>query len=345
MRQEELRTATFNYRSSQAVQRQYNPQGFFGLLVADLDRDKHFVSVGLDHPFFQRVKVEVDAPIDFAAIGLRSADVAFDYPPQRPRSQNHYELSFASQTTEPRAYDVPMSDGLDMAARHQVQYHFDPASGWEGESFSYDLPAKVSEDRTLHLNPFEDLGFLEIPLVPDRIDWGIVDFIQVHLDYQSPSGWRAEKSFTVTESSGQQSWKLRLSDPEARTYRKRFVVHLKNGDVRETEWKETRESGVLVNDPFEGALEITFIPLFDSGQVKKVYIDVEYGDDDNDYERSERLQLAGSASDDVNLRIAVLDEEKKQYRYRFTFVTTTNQLQRGAWVETEETLIPVAPAE
>ena len=72
--QEELKTLTLDYSSSEAVQRTYAPQGFFGLMLADLeDKDSYFVEVDLDDKFFRVFDVTLDAPVDFGRIGLNAA--------------------------------------------------------------------------------------------------------------------------------------------------------------------------------------------------------------------------------------------------------------------------------
>ena len=48
--QDELKTMVFEYHRSDAAQRTYAPQGFFGLMLNDLnDEEKHFVEVDLVH--------------------------------------------------------------------------------------------------------------------------------------------------------------------------------------------------------------------------------------------------------------------------------------------------------
>ncbi|NER83049.1 MAG: hypothetical protein F6K42_26540 [Leptolyngbya sp. SIO1D8] len=117
--------------------------------------------------------------------------------------------------------------------------------------------------------------------------------------------------------------------------------HLKDGTTRTTEAIATQATKLPINDPFEQALEIEFIPLFDPSQVRMVFIDVEYTDKANRYERRERLRLDGNSFDPVSLRISLIDSVEKTFRYRLTFVGTDNRLRREAFVETKETLIPV----
>jgi hypothetical protein len=342
IQQEELKTLTLQYSSAEAVQRTYAPQGFFGLLVADLEKNKHFVEVDLDNEFFRVFTVTMDAPIDFSRIGLTSAQLAIDYGnPSDAANNKHGDFIFDAQSRESKQFQVFMNVKRDTQYTYSVQYHFDPASGWEGQKFSYELPPQKTVDRTLFVNPFEDLGFLEVRVFPNQIDRGIIQSTDVYLRYQDTRGWKKEKIFAVTPDSEPQIWKLRLTDPTVRSYTYRFEHHLKDGSIRKTEPVTTQASALAVNDPFEGALEILFFPAFDPSTTRTVFVDVRYNDPNNKYKREERLKIAGDAVDEVPLRIALMDPSKTKFEYRFTFIGTNGKTRRGAYVATEETLISV----
>ena len=98
---------------------------------------------------------------------------------------------------------------------------------------------------------------------------------------------------------------------------------------------------LVVHDLFAAALRLEFIPLFDAATISRVFIDVEYRDPDNGYERSERLELRGDATDPVKLRIALRDGTLRRYRRRLTFVGTAGTFDQRAWEESEEELVPV----
>jgi hypothetical protein len=341
IKQEELKTVTLEYHSSEAAVRTYAPQGFFGLLLGD--QDKHFLEVDLDDPFFRIFAVTVDAPIDFSKIGLNSAHVSVDYGnPADEANHKHGDFIFDAQNKGQKKFEVFMNKALDTSYSYEMDYNFDPQSGWDGQSFSYHLPARKTEDRTLNLNPYDDIGFLEIKILSNNIDWGVLESIDVNLNYQDQGDLSLDKSFTLTPDSVPQFWKLRLSDPKARSYSYSFVYHMKDGSTKKTNPVTTRALVVPVDDPFVGALDIEFIPLFDPARVRMAFIDIEYKDSENNYEREERLKLAGNATDSVKLRISLVDPKKRKFSFRFTFVDTNNQMNRGPFVETEETLIGVS---
>ena len=67
--------------------------------------------------------------------------------------------------------------------------------------------------------------------------------------------------------------------------------HLKDGTALESQELSTTQTAILVDDPFPGALELTFFPFLDSASVRKAIVDVEYKDKENKYERKERLEI------------------------------------------------------
>ncbi|MCY7277869.1 MAG: hypothetical protein LH702_30065, partial [Phormidesmis sp. CAN_BIN44] len=340
--QDEQKTVTLQYNRSEAVQRTYAPQGLIGLLLNDLeDKRKHFVEVDLDDPFFRVFAVTVDAPIDFERIGLLSAQVAVDYGnPANPVDHKHADFVFEPGSQTERKFEVFMNSTFDTTYDYNVQYHFDPGSEWEGHTFSYEVPVKPTEDRTLQINPFEQLGFLDLRVVPNRIDWGAIDSIDTILSYQSPTGWSKTKIITLTATSQAQFWKLRLDDSNARSYSYRFVYHLKDGSIQESEKLTTEATAIAVNDLFEGALDLEFIPLFAPGLFRMVFIDVKYDDPEHHYHREERLELSGMAAAPMPLRISLKDRSQRTFQYRLTFVGS-NQMRQSAFIATTETLIGV----
>jgi hypothetical protein len=340
--QKERKKLTLEYHSSEATQRTYAPQGFFGLLVTDLDRDRHFVEVDLDDPFFRVFTVTADAPIDLTKIGLNSIHLSLDYgDPSDTANHRHGDFVFDKNSLEEKTFEVFMNRKHDTEYTYQAQYHFDPGSGWEGERFSYELPVKKTEDRTLLLNPFEDIGFLEVKIFPNQIDPKVVESTDVHLRYEA-GGWIREKTFLVTSDSQPQFWKLRLTDPVTRSYTYHLIHHLKDGSTRETEPIVSQASSIPVDDPFEGAIDIELVPYLDPDQVRMIFFDFEYEDPDNNYRREERLKFTKDSPDSVKLHISLMDPNKRTFRYRLTFVGTDNKMRREPFIETEETLLMVS---
>lgn len=342
--QEERKKITLIYDRSEATQRTYAPQGFFGVLVADLDKRRHFIEVDLDDPFFRVFQVIVEPPEDFGQIGLRSAQVALDYgAADDPATIKHKDMVFDPDHPDSQSFEVFVNSRLDLDYRNTVQYHFSTTSGWEGSSFSYELPPATTADRTIVLTPHEHIGFLSVDVVGSRVDWSVMDSIDVHLRHES-GGKVLEKQLLLSEQTpGPLQWKVRTASPQARDYTWRLVHHLKDGSTRESASTEPSRAALLpVDDPFPGALSLSFLPLLDPTKTRLAFVDIEYDDPDNAYHREQRLTMKPTDTDLVGVSIAVMDLKKKAYRYQITLVGTNNTLKKLPPVDTEEDLLAVS---
>jgi hypothetical protein len=338
--QEERKKVSVVYDRSEADQRTYAPQGFFGMLASDLaDADKHFVEVDLDDPFFRVLRIEAETPFDFAKIGLASAQVSIDYgDPADPATLKHADFVFDAAHPGPQVFETTLAPDLDSSYRHSVQYHFSPDSDWKGDRFSYELPPRRTEDRTLLLNPFEYLGFLEVEVLPHRIDAGLIDSTEVHL---LPVGVPEDQEtiLRVAPNSPPQRWRFRLDQPGGSAFVHRFTHHLKDGQIRTTEPEISRASALPVDDPFPAAIEIDFMPLWDPAATRQVFVQIEYTDADANYERSERLTLAADKVDPIRFRLAIQNPALRTFKFRQTQITKDNKVRQTDWIETTDTLI------
>lgn len=339
IRQEEQRTAILEYTRAEAQQRMYAPQGFFGLLTADLERSKHFIEIDLDDPFYRTISVETKAPFDFSGVGLSEIHVALDYGPQNdPQNYKHADMRFTAEDRGPKQVDFAVNLRKDRTFTVTTQFHFDPTSGWEGKTFSYELPAKETSDRTLIVHPMEALGFLDLHIERGRVDPGIVDFIDVELSYSDSSPWTVSKTFRIAPDSSPQSWKLRLSKPDQREYSYKLTHHLKDGTTKEGTPLRTKSTSVLVNDLFPASLDVTFFPMLDWPTLKAAVLDVTYVDQANTYTREQRVRLDPNLTE-TNVRFSIIDPKQKRYRYQLTLVHVDGATERRAAVETDENMV------
>ncbi len=235
-----------------------------------------------------------------------------------------------------------MNANHDTGYRYATEYHFDPESGWDGRVYSYQFAPVTTEDRTLFLNPFDQIGFLEIRIFPHQVDAAVIDSIDVDLSHTDPTGDVVRRSFNVTPGAPPQFWRVRVDDPKDRSYTYQLTHHLKDGSTKQLAPVTTQATALPVNDPFDKALEIDFVPMLNPAVTRMVFIDVHYVDAKNSYERQERLTLQGNTTAVTHLRIALLDPTKTTYSYRLTFVGTNSQMKEGPFTDTTETLIAVS---
>ena len=274
--QEEKKTVTFSYRGSKAVQRTYAPQGLFGLLAADLKREDYFIEVDLDDPFFRTFAVTAEVPFDMAKIGLRSINVSLDYgDPADPENHKHGDLIFDASTAQTQTWEVHVNNALDLGYTPRIEYNFDPQSDWQGEQTSYTVEPGWTQDRSLTLNPYAQLGFTSVQVLPSGLDAATFSSVDVELTYSAPSGWQATRTLTVTADSEPQYWRVRTPEPEGSSVSYRLTYHLVTGGSIVQEPVTTKAGSVAVDNPFARYLQPEFRFTFPPGQFEKVQIDVD----------------------------------------------------------------------
>jgi hypothetical protein len=340
IKQIEDKSVTLRYNRQSAVQRTYAPQGLIRLLADDLDGPPHFIEVDLDSPFFRRIDIEVETPSAFEQIGLIKSDVAIQYGrPSDPANLKHKDISFRPSSSRVERASFFLNAQLDLNYNYAVQYHFDPLSGWDGEKLSYDLPEVSTLDRTLLINPFRDFGFLNVQVIAGDLDPGMIDSTDVHLHYEDPGKWARDKVITVEPDSPTQFWKLRLSDPEQRTFSYHFVHRLKDGTTHETEPVTTRATSVTVNDPFDEPLIVEFFPNYDATNVNILFVDVTYEDPMHLTPRTEQLRFVGQQTQPQRLRFARSDPSLQSISFQITVLGLDNSVQRLPPVTTEDSIV------
>ena len=116
VRQEERKAMTFRYNRAEAVKRVYAPQGFVGMMLADIDDAKSFMTeIDLDDPFFSAFEIIAEAPGDFARIGLTTAQAAIDYGSADDHvGIKHHDFLFRPSDQGPAKHSFFLSETRDL---------------------------------------------------------------------------------------------------------------------------------------------------------------------------------------------------------------------------------------
>ena len=348
IQQEERKTVSLRYNRAEAVHRVYAPQGFIGLMLADLgDTTGLMTEVDLDDPFFRELEISAEAPGDFARIGLLRIDAAVDYGDAADVSGiKHADFAFRPGDQGPRAHSFFLSQqrALDYALTRQ--FGFDPSAGWDAAQSSYDLPTERTSDRTLLLQPADVFDFIEFLVLPGDIDAGAIDNIEVALSVQDGSGFARTKTFIVTAGNAPQTWRVRATrlpnGAPPRQISHTLTHHLKDGTTRNDGPLSTTAGRLVVHDPFPDAQEYVLIPQF-GDTVSEAFVEIRYEDPDNHYHRAERIMVPGDTTTDVTVRIALLDPENRDVQLRFTFIGKDQSVKSGAFFTPATTIVPMRP--
>jgi hypothetical protein len=341
--QDERKKVTVIFDRTEATQRIYAPQGFFGMLLNDLaDKSKHFVEVDLDDPFFRQINVTAAAPLDFAAIGLSSAQVAIDYgDPADAANHRHADFVFDAAHRDEQKTSFFLNANHDTTYTHSVQFHFDPASGWLGRRDTVERPATVTSDRTLLLNPHEDVGFLDVKVVPGRIDEKLVVAVDAELSHRFSDGHVISQTLRVAPTSAEQRFRVRTEERDSPQYEVRLTNHLVDGTTHEQPVFTSSIAALAVDDMFQRPLEIDLVAVLDPATTRSAIVDVEYDDDANNYHRAERVSLVPGKNDPVHVHLALMNPDLRTYRFRTTVIGTDGQFRQSDFASTQDTLVVV----
>lgn len=344
VRKEETKTATYTYSSTRAWKQRYAPQGFFGILLKNLDPKAHFQEINLNDDFFKKIQVSVSGPLDFDSIGLESVSVALKY-----GGDYKGDFTFDRQSNQRWAKEFSTNAKRDTAYDYQLEYRFKPntLSGWEGEKNVYPIKAESTQSRSLQIDPYNSLGFLDIAVTLERnFVWAEIQEIEVHLSYASKI-WKPLPKLLrfFPDSPTEQHWKLRLSDPEVRSYTSHFVYKMQDGSTHKTEPVTTSVSTLVVPDRTNGKLNIDIVSLLNPITDQLAFVDVIYTDEANGYNwTGDRTLTAGAATPVPPLVIPLMDASKRKFNYRCTFVSVNNQQYTQSEKEREDRRIFIKSA-
>ncbi len=326
----EDKTVTLRYDRQKAVQRSHVPQGPLNTLAGELSGPPYFVDVDLDSDFFRTLDITIHNMIDYQAIGLMKTDVELEYGrTSNPSEVRRKDFPFTGPSDEPAQHQFFLNDRLDLTFRVKTQYHFDPASEWEGAKLSYEIPVEETVDRTLQVNPAKHLGFIDFTIQPGQLDEALLRHSEVRLTYEG-GGWSTSKTFFVTPGGPVQHWKLRTEDQEAKTFGYQIIHHLADGTTQAGDSGETDASTLLVDDPFDDSIDIEFVPDFDAASIRQVFVHVSYEDRANNYERDARLTFTSEMPDAQVLRWARFSDGPEEVTIRATSMGVDNAVTRHA---------------
>jgi hypothetical protein len=332
IRQEERRTLTLEYHRSEAVQMPYNAQGFLDVLTADLNRGGMVHPVDLNNVFFRDFDVEATKQIDFDRIGLNSVQLVLDYGDPADPAHKHEDFMFTKADPSPttKSWKVAMANIQATSYRRQVEYNFDPQSGWEGTRFEVDIAGELTDDRRYEINPYEHLNFLEIEVRPDPLlDWGAVREVTATITLEGAGAPGPSKTMKFTEGDEARRWRIRAlarRDSTGNRISQRYETELRYllQDGGEKVLKSPGPiAGEVVNvgNPYAGLLVFEVRPLLGPG-VEMAILDIDYLDAAHDYRRQLSIELTPASGRQTRLhRMAVPDPAQRSFRYTITTIT------------------------
>ncbi len=300
--QTELKVREFAYSLQAAVAREAAPQGMFSTLAGGLDLDRAIKRVKLDDEFFTRVKATFTLGADLEKAGIGAVTVNVEYPADRPAGTppEHVEgFTWTPTDKDPKTFLTGLNAARDRSYRYRIDAAFGPGSEWVGNEPTYrsDWVTTTAED--VIVDPFYALDLLDVEITRP-VASADVQQVQVELSYDDPvRGFRDDRTI-VLDGAGSHHWRLRFAEGSAKVFRHRATYFLAGNVRHTTEWRDsppitTEVASLVVNDPWQGRLDMRLVPMLDGAEFLDANVVLRYHEPDTGYEWRDTVTLPGGA--------------------------------------------------
>ena len=323
--QEELKTREFEYSEQAAVEREAAPQGLLSTVVQGIDLDHAIQEVSLDDDFFKRLVATVSIAGDLAKEGVNAVTVNLEYPGKvvDGKDPDHVDGFLFKPPDQLAAHTFTnwLNDAKDLSYRYQVDVHFNADSPWQGKSTEVVSDWQTTRNRQLTIDPLDEIGLFDVTIALGSVDDKQISQVQVEMWYQDEkNGFESQETFVLSPGQPPVHWKLRLSDPSLHTYRYRTTYVFQDHLRHQTDWQSSEDAGLVINNPYQGAIKVRLVPLLDAGNLVEADVNVTYKEPDTGFERSVQTTFSGSPLTAQPVAIPTLAAEPAGYTYDVTVV-------------------------
>ncbi|WP_295044186.1 hypothetical protein [uncultured Paracoccus sp.] len=214
LQQRELRHVVYDLSRTTAMQRSTGPQNPLLFMGSEREIRARIHKISLNHPFFARLRIDVDAGgTDFAAEGIRAMTVNLRYG-RRPDGQPKETADVILDSAEDRASFVFARDqGGDMGYEYQLTLHYLPDFGLGDTRQTVTGPWTRTEARQLSVHPSMLARRQPITLALPRVLPPDLSEVRATVSYVDPDGVIDDRrSFVLTPGGAPAIANLRFAD-------------------------------------------------------------------------------------------------------------------------------------
>jgi hypothetical protein len=326
-KQEELKTADYDFTETAPETRTHAPNGFFSALLGKTDKSKYIREINLDDPFFKELSVDIFPTEDFQTFNIQAIAVDMQYrgTVDNPAVTGTAVFTPAKKDTEHfRAF---IEENL-FSYRHQITYNFGQDDTVAAQVSKIQTPWKTTTSRALIVHPPDDVPVVHVYLEPGVVDWDVVQSIQTKLIYDDPAnGFHNERVFMVTKDSKRQEWVVRLTNPRINTYQVQNKWFLADKSNIQGKVEDHQESHLFVADPFVDRLPVIIDPVVDPNNIARVYVELNYEDPSNNFTVRKQVEVLPPFKRST-VTIPIVDAKKREYTYIVSLIRATGQEER-----------------
>ena len=322
----------FNGRT--AVELTHVATGFLATMVRPDDVPK-VLEIDLDDPFFSRLAVDVTSVIDFDAMPDLT-ECAIDI----RHGTNHKGIALKKGDAVSTLFEQALSRPGDDEYEYAVEYHFDPDRGAGPTTIT--VPAHTSRGRVLVIDPLVHMHYLRTRLTLGPIDATLVPRMHVRLkvvsDVDPPI---APQVVTLDPQHDELLWTVRLPiDAAAPQVFARVTWEDPHGSAHDLDPVPIVGDSLLVLGPYRGTAAIVVQPSLDWTGTTQLIVEIQYADGDYQVDRLLTF-LPDQKLAAQRVEFALIDPQKRAYRWHGTFFKADGTTAETPPVETDRGLIVV----
>src|SRR5262249_19748139 len=167
-KQEELKTADYDFSVVAPETRTHAPNGFFSALLDNTNKAKHIRQINLDDAFFKVLEVDLTSTDDFQALDIQAITVDMQYGGSIKNSQVGATAVFSPAKKDLQRFTVSV-DNNDFSYRRQITYSFGQSDAVSAQRYKLQTPWQTSTSRALIVHPPED-----VPMIHVYLEQGVV---------------------------------------------------------------------------------------------------------------------------------------------------------------------------
>jgi hypothetical protein len=327
---EELTHAVYRFDERSPEERTHAPQGFLAALLSESEPAGRVAHIDLASPFFELLEVLVTGPTEqeFTALGLRSVTALLTYgllgDPVPPEQES---VEFRPGSSGDKTFTMKRRGRPSLAYTVELAYEFSRIAGTDADALTFTTPPVEHTGRILTINPYADLGVLDVEVETGRVD-PTVRQIDVALSYfDEASGFRAARTIRLvpeaTIANADRHWQVR-----ARQFGERFYTAspiFTFDDAIFTAPPIRIDTSLLrVDSPFTSTRTVLVEPNVIAADVSQVTVEVRYDDEAGGYHRRFTTTLAPDPLTRVwssaTLTWPILDPARQRLKYRVTML-------------------------
>lgn len=306
------------------------PTGLFYEFISPQEMTQHVVEADLNTPIFNRLDVPVRVTADFAADPIAQIDVTCVYSQVDDLTgvtKAHTE-TFEYRTGEEVNYFRTIM-AKDATGVPKDTYRYSSVLHNKAASQPVNTPDTDTKERSLLIG-YDRMGCVRVQIITGAIPWDVVDRVHVALQYPGLDLPTASQAVDLKADKSEASWFTYTGGNASREYEYTLTFTLKNGQVLTRPVAKSISDKLVVDAPFVGLLDVTFVPQGTFPPLASIVLSARYVDAPNNY-RVEEIHVFKDAVTPWQWTVRLENASLRDFQYKVDTTFVDGSAHQGDW--------------